>query len=82
VEADGTLTLCDYKTDRLRTEDFTASLPAQARESALRERLLADHGDQLRIYADAVADMLGRRPDRTVIYSLPLGKEVELQALL
>ncbi len=66
--ADGTLWLCDYKTDRIRAAD----------ESAIREQLLADHADQLRIYAEAVEGLFGRRPDHILIYSLPLGKTVEL----
>lgn len=65
---DGTLWLCDYKTDRIRATD----------ETGIKDQLLADHADQLRIYADAVEGLFGRRPDHILIYSLPLGKTVEL----
>ena len=67
-QSDGTLWLCDYKTDRIRSAD----------ESEIRAQLLADHADQLEIYADAVKGLFGRRPDHILIYSLPLGKAVEL----
>ncbi len=80
-DEDGTLTLCDYKTDRLRAEDWGAELPVEQRDAAIAARLWQDHGDQLRIYADAVQGMFGKRPDRILIYSLPLGKALELQQL-
>ncbi|MBR0443418.1 MAG: PD-(D/E)XK nuclease family protein, partial [Clostridia bacterium] len=66
--SDGSLWLCDYKTDRIRATD----------EQGIREQLLADHADQLRIYAEAVEGLFSRRPDHILIYSLPLGKSVEL----
>lgn len=64
----GKLWLFDYKTDRLRDE-YSLSL---------RDQMLADHADQLRIYADAVFELFGRRPDHVCIYSLSQGCTVDL----
>lgn len=64
----GQLWLFDYKTDRLGSRD----------EGEIRAKLLRDHADQLAIYADATEDLLGRRPDHVCIYSLPLGRLIEL----
>ena len=65
---DGALWLCDYKTDRIHASD----------EAGIKEQLLADHAEQLCIYAEAVEGLFGRRPDHILIYSLPLGKGIEL----
>ena len=64
----GELWLFDYKTDRLLCDD----------ERVVRAQLLEHHGDQLRIYAEAVREMFGRAPDHVCIYSLPLARSVEL----
>ncbi len=67
-DAGGEVWLIDYKTDRIHaTED-----------AGIREELLAHHADQLRIYAEAAAGLLSRRPDHIAIYSLPLGRVIEL----
>lgn len=71
-DADGILWLYDYKTDRIRATS----------EDGIRDQLLADHADQLRIYAEAVEGLFGRRPDHVLIYSLPLGRSVELTEYL
>jgi ATP-dependent helicase/nuclease subunit A len=78
LAADGTLTLCDYKTDRLRTEDFGADIDPASRQEIIQKQLIRDHGDQLTIYADAVRGMFGKYPDRICIYSLPLGCAVDM----
>ncbi len=67
-DEDGTLWLLDYKTDRLRNE----------KSLSLKDQMLADHADQLRIYADAVEELFGRRPDHIGIYSLSQGCIVDL----
>lgn len=67
-DEEGKLWLFDYKTDRLREESGLG----------LREQMLADHADQLRIYADAVLELFGRRPDHVCIYSLSQGCTVDL----
>jgi ATP-dependent helicase/nuclease subunit A len=67
-DAAGEVWLIDYKTDHI----------SQTGEAAVKEKLLCDHADQLTIYADAVEDLLARRPDHICIYSLPLGRLIEL----
>ncbi len=67
-DAQGELWLFDYKTDRLFSDDT----------DAIRDQMLSRHADQLRIYVEAVNDLFGRRPDHVCIYSLPLGRSIEL----
>ena len=68
---DGQLILCDYKTDALSAEE--------RRHPALAQKKLADrHGRQLAYYAEALEQLCGRRPDKVLIYSLPLGDTVEV----
>ena len=70
--ADGKLKLIDYKTDRLGPNEKT--------DTELGERRLADkHRLQLSYYRLAVEKMFGRLPDFTGIYSLALGKEIEIK---
>ncbi|MBE6605211.1 MAG: hypothetical protein E7639_05875, partial [Ruminococcaceae bacterium] len=70
IDSDGSLVLCDYKTDRLP--------PEALRDRALASKLLfARHGTQLSYYKEALTAMFGRAPDKTVIYSLPLGEALE-----
>jgi ATP-dependent exoDNAse (exonuclease V) beta subunit len=75
---DGSLILCDYKTDRLRDDDLIGEIHAPKVKAAVRSRLATDHADQLRIYADAVRSLFGKAPDKVLIYSLPLGCTVDL----
>ncbi len=70
-EHDGTLALIDYKTDRITQEELSDP-------SRLRVRMLRDHGTQLACYARAVKELFGRAPDKSLIYSLPLGDTVEI----
>lgn len=67
-DTQGKLWLFDYKTDRLLSDDA----------DAIRDQMLTHHADQLRIYVEAVNDLFGRRPDHVCIYSLPLGRSIEL----
>lgn len=72
TDADGRLILCDYKTDRLT--------PAQLADPALAAAMLSErHRTQLSYYSAALARICSRRPDRVVIYSLPLGKTVDVE---
>ncbi|MBE6629858.1 MAG: hypothetical protein E7624_03290 [Ruminococcaceae bacterium] len=65
------LVLCDYKTDRLS--------PAQLADKSLAAKKLKErHGDQLSYYAKALEEICGRRPDKILIYSLPLGEALEI----
>ncbi len=62
---DGTYTVVDYKTDRVRREDG---------EQKLAER----HSMQLRYYCRAVERMTGGTVSRAVLWSFSLGKTVEV----
>jgi len=69
LEEDGRAVLIDYKTDRLT--------PLERKNPALAaEKLCSRHGNQLRYYRLACAEMLGRRVDECLIYSLPLGDAI------
>lgn len=71
-DAEGKLILCDYKTDRLT--------PAELANKKLAQRKLKErHGEQLSYYAHALEDICGKRPDRILIYSLPLGEALEVE---
>ena len=67
-QKDGTLWLCDYKTDRIVAPD----------EAGVRTQLLSAHADQLRVYIEAVAGLFGRLPDHVTVYSVPLGRLIDL----
>ena len=68
IEApDGSLTLVDYKTDRLtRRERENPALAA--------EKLLARHSAQMRYYAAAVERIFGKPPRAVLLYSLHAGR--------
>jgi len=61
--SDGTLTLLDFKTDRVKEADG---------EALLRQR----HGDQLRLYAAAIEKITQREVSALYLYSFHLGKTV------
>ena len=68
---DGSVELCDYKTDHIT--------PAERKDpSLLQTRMQEKHGDQLAQYAAAVEETFGKRPAKAYIYSLPLGDAVEI----
>ena len=68
---DGKLILVDYKTDRISDEE-------RKNESLLVAHMQARHGEQLACYAEAVCCLFGRDPDRIYLYSLPLGRAIEM----
>lgn len=70
-DATGKIILCDYKTDALSAEEMHDIRLARA-------KLSKRHSRQLSYYARALTAILGRAPDRTVIYSLPLGREIDI----
>ena len=70
-DADGNLVLCDYKTDALSREECENTELA-------RRKLSERHGRQLAYYQKAIKSILGRMPDRTVIYSLPFGEALDI----
>ena len=69
---DGRLILVDYKTDRLSDEE-------RANPALLAKRLGETHGHQLSVYAEAICDLFGRKPDEVRIYSLPLGASLLIE---
>lgn len=70
-DSDGRVVLCDYKTDRLTRSE-------RADKAAAAKKLIAAHSEQLGYYATALEQLIGRCPDRMVIYSLHLGDTIEL----
>ncbi|MBQ9070139.1 MAG: UvrD-helicase domain-containing protein [Clostridia bacterium] len=67
----GNLHLVDYKTDRLTKDELSDT-------SIGEERLISAHKLQLSYYKDAVRLMFGKAPEKVGIYSLHLGKEVDI----
>ncbi len=71
IDGNDRLVLCDYKTDRLTRHELESP--------ALAARKLCDaHAGQLAYYAEALGAIMGRRPDRVLIYSLALGATVNV----
>ncbi len=70
--ADGTIGVYDYKTDRLTKEELCDETLAEAK---MREK----HENQLYYYSLAVEKMFGKAPKRVEIYSLALGKTVNVK---
>ena len=69
---DGTLHLIDYKTDRLTKEE-------RENPGLGEERLRRAHTLQLSYYCSAIEQMFGKAPERVGVYSLHLGKEVDIK---
>lgn len=68
---DGSIILCDYKTDRLTK--------AELADRSLAEKKLRDkHTMQLGLYSLAVEKIFSKAPSRIEIYSLPLGDTVSV----
>ncbi|MBO4212794.1 MAG: UvrD-helicase domain-containing protein [Clostridia bacterium] len=72
VDGDGKLVLCDYKTDFMTDEEI-------GNVELARAKLTERHATQLRYYAKAIENIVGRAPDKICIYSLPLGREVDIK---
>ena len=70
-DENGDLVLCDYKTDYLTAEEIKNKSLAKA-------KLSAAHSRQLSYYCAALEEICGKRPDKVLIYSLPLGDSIEL----
>ncbi|MBQ9921632.1 MAG: PD-(D/E)XK nuclease family protein, partial [Clostridia bacterium] len=60
--ADGTYTVVDFKTDRVRSDEI----------------LIQRHRTQLDFYADAVSDMTGCPVKEKIIYSFEMSKEITI----
>ena len=67
----GELHLIDYKTDRLTKEELISKELGE-------ERLINTHKLQLSYYVKAIELMFGRRPKKVGLYSLHLGREIEI----
>ena len=72
VDDSGNLVLCDYKTDRIPKE-FISDIESTA--AFLSER----HSQQLTYYAKAIEKIMGKKPDKILIYSLHCGCAVEIE---
>lgn len=70
-DADGKIVLCDYKTDTLTKSQLSSPELAA-------KKLSEAHSEQLSYYAKAIEEMLEKAPDDVLIYSLPLGDDVEI----
>ena len=71
VDADGQLILCDYKTDRLSSDAL--------KDRNLAKQFLSDrHAVQLKYYAQAIEQLMGKHPDKIYIYSLAFGDAIEI----
>ncbi len=68
----GELVLCDYKTDRL-------PLHLLGNKEGAARFLFERHGEQLRYYEQALFKILGKKPDKTLIYSLHFGEALDYQ---
>ncbi len=71
VHQDGSITLVDYKTDRLTREE-------RGDPKLALSKLKARHGDQLAYYTEAVTRMFGTPPKEVLLYSLHLGAHLSL----
>jgi ATP-dependent helicase/nuclease subunit A len=72
IDEEGRLILCDYKTDRIPKDIM------HDRDSVttyMKDR----HIHQLKYYAMAIERIMGRKPDKTYIYSLCYGDALEIQ---
>lgn len=69
---DGRIEICDYKTDHVTKEE-------RDDPALLVSRLKEKHGPQLLQYALAVEERYHRKPDAVYIFSLPLGKAIEIK---
>ncbi len=69
---DGTIYLCDYKTDRISPEE-------RKNPELLQARMTEAHKHQLDQYSHAIERIFGKKPERTYILSLSLGDAVEIK---
>ena len=68
---DGSLSLYDYKTDRLTKEELSNKALAE-------EKLRNKHQMQLGLYSLAVEKIFGKKPEKVAVYSLPLGDTISM----
>ena len=70
-DSDGNITVCDYKTDRILPEE-------RHNISLFAKRLSKRHKNQLMQYDFAIRSIFGKAPSKLLIYSMPLGKVIEI----
>ena len=69
---DGSMEICDYKTDAITSEE--------RRDLALlQKRMQLTHGEQLKQYVSAAKELYGDRHIRVSVFSLPLGESLEIR---
>ncbi len=68
---DGSLILCDYKTDRISPDERNDP-------NALARNMRSKHGEQLAQYNYAVQQIFGRKPDKIYLFLLSIGECLEV----
>ncbi len=68
---DGSMEICDYKTDHITSDE-------RSDPSMLQARMQETHGEQLAQYVAAVKEMYGVRTMRVSVFSLPLGEALDM----
>ena len=68
---DGSVVLCDYKTDRIPQE-------IRGSEEAVTRMMNERHGTQLSYYAEAIKTLFGKYPDETLVFPLAYGEAVRI----
>ncbi len=71
INPDGSIHVCDYKTDRVSDEEF-------ADRDLLRENMMKKYKNQLRQYRRAIQLIFGKAPEKTYIFSLAIGEMIEM----
>lgn len=72
TDSNGRIVLCDYKTDYLTPTELSD-------EGLVIKKMSERHGTQLRYYSMAIERLMGKAPEKTVIYSLPYGESVDIK---
>lgn len=70
-DENGDIILCDYKTDRISSEE-------RADRSLLVANMKHKHSSQLEEYRFAVKEIFGVSPKKVCIYSIPLGEVIDI----
>jgi ATP-dependent helicase/nuclease subunit A len=70
-DSDGGIILCDYKTDRVTSEE-------RADRNLLIKNVKEKHGDQLTQYSYAIEQIFGQAPKSIYIYLLSTGESIEI----
>lgn len=71
-DSDGSLCICDYKTDRITPEE-------KQNHELLKKRLCDTYKEQLSQYVYAVEQIFTKKPDKIFILSIPLGEAFQVE---